>query len=254
MQWNWKNFYFQNPLCVVSIRNPIFFPCLQTVIYHELAMVWRVNQAWGGGVEGGGGGTVRDTSLCWASGLSPPWLYCALPTECPPGQISYWSCISCCCKLTLLSKNETNLNHSKKGFNGISNLSVRSFEYTTHSLGSVMCCRNQDKCLNEGGGVLQNGLLLGTARAKMVSQEEDQAQQANTEILGFKIRRLFESLLSWVPLHMRSIWLLALNAEWLSWKCTLSLAYAYTLLLVSSQTNDTCRGKPISWPGIRKCC
>lgn len=38
---------------------PVFLPCLQTVIHHELIMVLRVNQAWGGRVGGGGGGPVE---------------------------------------------------------------------------------------------------------------------------------------------------------------------------------------------------
>lgn len=51
---------------------PVFSPCLQTVIHYELIMVLRVNQAWGGGVEGGVEGLWKDIGLCWASGLSPP--------------------------------------------------------------------------------------------------------------------------------------------------------------------------------------
>lgn len=48
-----ETFISLTPACAVrTVCNPSFPPCLQTVIHHELIMVLRVNQAWGGGGKG----------------------------------------------------------------------------------------------------------------------------------------------------------------------------------------------------------
>lgn len=71
--WIQRKCYLPKPLRAVrTICNPSFFPCLQTVILHELIMVLRVNQAWGGGMEGGVEVLWKHIGLRWALGLSPP--------------------------------------------------------------------------------------------------------------------------------------------------------------------------------------
>lgn len=47
-RWIRGNLYLPQPACAGS-TNPGFLLRLQTLIHHELIMVLRVNQAWGGG-------------------------------------------------------------------------------------------------------------------------------------------------------------------------------------------------------------